>query len=147
PDVVPTLDQPRLPTRRGTERGQGVPSVQDTRRGSRWEAYVRATTLDRAHRPRRVDHPPPLRSGEHLQRHPDRVVVHRRQHHVLLLQPDGSRNVVLPARQYRTPDSPDHPTHPFGPYPEQDRKSTRLNSSHVSISYAVFCLKKTRAEQ
>src|SRR5699024_11395454 len=27
------------------------------------------------------------------------------------------------------------------PLPE-DRKSTRLNSSHVSISYAVFCLKK-----
>src|SRR5699024_11272194 len=25
---------------------------------------------------------------------------------------------------------------------EGDRKSTRLNSSHVSISYAVFCLKK-----
>src|SRR5207249_10534222 len=29
--------------------------------------------------------------------------------------------------------------------PEQDRKSTRLNSSHVSISYAVFCLKKKTA--
>src|SRR5699024_11358804 len=28
----------------------------------------------------------------------------------------------------------------------QDRKSTRLNSSHVSISYAVFCLKKKRLE-
>src|SRR5207249_6817046 len=28
--------------------------------------------------------------------------------------------------------------------PESDRKSTRLNSSHVSISYAVFCLKKKR---
>src|SRR5699024_11274876 len=27
----------------------------------------------------------------------------------------------------------------------QDRKSTRLNSSHVSISYAVFCLKKKRS--
>src|SRR5437868_11470011 len=26
--------------------------------------------------------------------------------------------------------------------PAEDRKSTRLNSSHVSISYAVFCLKK-----
>src|SRR5690606_41927494 len=26
-----------------------------------------------------------------------------------------------------------------------DRKSTRLNSSHVKISYAVFCLKKKRA--
>src|SRR5690625_6039800 len=25
-----------------------------------------------------------------------------------------------------------------------DRKSTRLNSSHVAISYAVFCLKKTK---
>src|SRR5690625_6960018 len=26
----------------------------------------------------------------------------------------------------------------------EDRKSTRLNSSHVAISYAVFCLKKKR---
>src|SRR6266496_5910914 len=26
--------------------------------------------------------------------------------------------------------------------PDRDRKSTRLNSSHVEISYAVFCLKK-----
>src|SRR5438067_13312850 len=28
----------------------------------------------------------------------------------------------------------------------EDRKSTRLNSSHVSISYAVFCLKKKKEE-
>src|SRR5699024_11361031 len=28
--------------------------------------------------------------------------------------------------------------------PTLDRKSTRLNSSHVSISYAVFCLKKKK---
>src|SRR5438067_4548854 len=28
-----------------------------------------------------------------------------------------------------------------------DRKSTRLNSSHVSISYAVFCLKKKKKEK
>src|SRR5699024_12757436 len=27
---------------------------------------------------------------------------------------------------------------------DRDRKSTRLNSSHVSISYAVFCLKKKK---
>src|SRR5690606_12893865 len=27
---------------------------------------------------------------------------------------------------------------------EKDRKSTRLNSSHVKISYAVFCLKKKK---
>src|SRR5439155_18938533 len=28
------------------------------------------------------------------------------------------------------------------PHAAKDRKSTRLNSSHVAISYAVFCLKK-----
>src|SRR5256885_7942726 len=28
--------------------------------------------------------------------------------------------------------------------PEPDRKSTRLNSSHLVISYAVFCLKKKK---
>src|SRR5690554_7593918 len=33
-----------------------------------------------------------------------------------------------------------HRRPPIGPRP--DRKSTRLNSSHVRISYAVFCLKK-----
>src|SRR5947209_17831104 len=31
--------------------------------------------------------------------------------------------------------------------PVQDRKSTRLNSSHANISYAVFCLKKKRKKQ
>src|SRR5689334_23783916 len=31
-----------------------------------------------------------------------------------------------------------------GGQPEGDRKSTRLNSSHSSISYAVFCLKKKK---
>src|SRR5690606_39917509 len=30
---------------------------------------------------------------------------------------------------------------------EQDRKSTRLNSSHVKISYAVFCLKKKKKKK
>src|SRR3989454_1885479 len=28
--------------------------------------------------------------------------------------------------------------------PDEDRKSTRLNSSHLVISYAVFCLKKKK---
>src|SRR3712207_7453170 len=28
--------------------------------------------------------------------------------------------------------------------PDRDRKSTRLNSSHANISYAVFCLKKKK---
>src|SRR5258707_5756997 len=33
----------------------------------------------------------------------------------------------------------------FGPF--VDRKSTRLNSSHANISYAVFCLKKKKKIQ
>src|SRR5690625_6895030 len=33
---------------------------------------------------------------------------------------------------------------PAHPGLQQDRKSTRLNSSHVAISYAVFCLKKKK---
>src|SRR5437660_5877439 len=31
--------------------------------------------------------------------------------------------------------------------PIKDRKSTRLNSSHVAISYAVFCLKKKKTKK
>src|SRR5690349_24838382 len=32
-------------------------------------------------------------------------------------------------------------------HPAEDRKSTRLNSSHVEISYAVFCLKKKKKKK
>src|SRR5437588_5149860 len=35
----------------------------------------------------------------------------------------------------------------FRDEPRQDRKSTRLNSSHTVISYAVFCLKKKKPLQ
>src|SRR3712207_7573542 len=43
--------------------------------------------------------------------------------HQLLLSPDGLLDQLSQSR-------------------ERDRKSTRLNSSHANISYAVFCLKK-----
>src|SRR3712207_8470098 len=33
------------------------------------------------------------------------------------------------------------------PVPVIDRKSTRLNSSHANISYAVFCLKKKKKQK
>src|SRR5207253_9407953 len=36
----------------------------------------------------------------------------------------------------------DSPSRSYGGGTVEDRKSTRLNSSHVAISYAVFCLKK-----
>src|SRR3712207_7505270 len=37
--------------------------------------------------------------------------------------------------------------HGGGQYEWEDRKSTRLNSSHANISYAVFCLKKKKKTQ
>src|SRR6266700_4768442 len=44
------------------------------------------------------------------------------------------------------PCRPGAPSRPVGfvPAAARDRKSTRLNSSHVKISYAVFCLKKKK---
>src|SRR6266851_8065940 len=39
---------------------------------------------------------------------------------------------------------PDVPGVHLPGYPARDRKSTRLNSSHITISYAVFCLKKKK---
>src|SRR5689334_23410236 len=55
---------------------------------------------------------------------------------VLQLTPDGdfSRTGVDWNRQ----------GYALAAYHSQDRKSTRLNSSHSSISYAVFCLKKKK---
>src|SRR5215470_8621170 len=43
---------------------------------------------------------------------------------------------------------PHHRDHAGDPVPHGgDRKSTRLNSSHGSISYAVFCLKKKKKQE
>src|SRR5436305_12019050 len=44
----------------------------------------------------------------------------------------------------RKRNAPDLRAARAGALREQDRKSTRLNSSHVRISYAVFCLKKKK---
>src|SRR5690606_40769667 len=73
-----------------------------------------------------------------------------------LLQPDIEHpaehqlgDAVSPVKDERfiSQVDQDHPHFPpvvgiDGPRTVQDRKSTRLNSSHVKISYAVFCLKK-----
>src|SRR3712207_8069086 len=46
-------------------------------------------------------------------------------------------------RMLGRPEEYDQPTCGPGPFSmAKDRKSTRLNSSHANISYAVFCLKK-----
>src|SRR2546427_5775118 len=54
----------------------------------------------------------------------------------------GDRSAALPASPSSTRPSP-APRSGSVPAPRwRDRKSTRLNSSHSQISYAVFCLKK-----
>src|SRR5262245_63977263 len=53
---------------------------------------------------------------------------------------DGDRQPVRPRRLGDR-------RHRLGPPARQDRKSTRLNSSHLGISYAVFCLKKKKTNQ
>src|SRR5437660_6385352 len=53
--------------------------------------------------------------------------------HAVADRPVQHAGAALPPRPVDPPDGPDL---------QRDRKSTRLNSSHVAISYAVFCLKK-----
>src|SRR3712207_7481084 len=54
----------------------------------------------------------------------------------------GPRDRHLVAGQRAEPPPPRSPT--IRRSAERDRKSTRLNSSHANISYAVFCLKKKK---
>src|SRR5207249_7350809 len=58
----------------------------------------------------------------------------RRPGETIALRRPGGRRVVAPRRR--------DAREPAAEGRSSDRKSTRLNSSHVSISYAVFCLKK-----
>src|SRR5690348_17366269 len=54
---------------------------------------------------------------------------------------DGARKVAV-TQQIGSDGGPRYPD-----CGRQDRKSTRLNSSHPSISYAVFCLKKKKKKK
>src|SRR5438132_8621145 len=57
-------------------------------------------------------------------------------------RPRIRRAVLLPRRSARALGY-----HDDAPKDFQDRKSTRLNSSHTVISYAVFCLKKKKRKE
>src|SRR5699024_12830688 len=57
----------------------------------------------------------------------------------------GGGSCTAPPRSAMRATSSDYRLHPAAlVHRQSDRKSTRLNSSHVSISYAVFCLKKKK---
>src|SRR5256885_3983043 len=60
--------------------------------------------------------------------------------HVLTSE-DGARALEHRASPQETQET-GHPARETALRARQDRKSTRLNSSHLVISYAVFCLKK-----
>src|SRR5436305_2904830 len=61
----------------------------------------------------------------------------------ICLLADRPARPALPQRGGPAAARPDRPAAPGLPRDRpEDRKSTRLNSSHVRISYAVFCLKK-----
>src|SRR5438034_7834743 len=82
------------------------------------------TTLFRSHR---------AREDAHRDRGRNRFRVSRRGHRLL----PGDLSGVLAARG----------GHLAARCPRRDRKSTRLNSSHTVISYAVFCLKKKKKRE
>src|SRR5690606_39413829 len=53
-------------------------------------------------------------------------------------------SIKLTTSKYYTPSGRSIQSIDYGMHDGSDRKSTRLNSSHVKISYAVFCLKKKK---
>src|SRR3712207_8801362 len=65
----------------------------------------------------------------------------RQDHGSRIVEATGDRPLVEAIREEfgRKPSREDYE------YGDGDRKSTRLNSSHANISYAVFCLKKKTA--
>src|SRR3712207_7187087 len=73
---------------------------------------------------------------------PERVV--GAPHQALHDARDPHRGDVEDDAQARDPEVPLDQRHGVEPL---DRKSTRLNSSHANISYAVFCLKKKKTSE
>src|SRR3712207_9515552 len=57
---------------------------------------------------------------------------------------DRTKGLDRSAGQGDAQDSDPERRHEDRPLRPRDRKSTRLNSSHANISYAVFCLKKKK---
>src|SRR5207249_7151399 len=91
---------------------------------------------------------PPDDDGE---REPD---AEHDEHEVAVRRRGDRQHVVEAHRHVGDDDDPDRlpegsavPGAAVAAGDDEDRKSTRLNSSHVSISYAVFCLKKKKKKK
>src|SRR5439155_6939306 len=95
-------------------------------KGDEQVAWTDAPAVDRhaRHRPRGVAGDPPVHGGSDVG---DRSSLHGPTLDVIAMTLPGPPPALHASRSGRRTG---------------DRKSTRLNSSHVAISYAVFCLKK-----
>src|SRR5690606_40627772 len=113
--------------------GQAQPSRAASDGGTRASTRPRASRSRSDVGERALDQPADhaARADELPQRLSPAVVADRRPEH------------TYPARALRLADERVE-TEPQELEVVRDRKSTRLNSSHVKISYAVFCLKKKR---
>src|SRR5258705_5167110 len=102
----------------------------------RWRSERPLSTKSRLHEKNRQsqkDHeypPPDCPAGSQEEPYPARNGEQRRQR----IQPHFKREAL-----WRPTAAQEH-------YSHGDRKSTRLNSSHLGISYAVFCLKKKKQQ-
>src|SRR3712207_7927933 len=75
-----------------------------------------------------------------------RLSVRACRYYSALLQQAPQRPQVLRVERIDVAPAPARRGLQLRRFKEQDRKSTRLNSSHANISYAVFCLKKKKRD-
>src|SRR5438034_8716901 len=125
----------------GPGRGVRAPRLSGASRASTEGARARAATSRESYRL--------VRLSAERQREPSRACHgegHRQRGDIgAALDPSGVRGAARvhgPVRNWRGPTR--RLTSEHGCVDKADRKSTRLNSSHTVISYAVFCLKKKK---
>src|SRR5207245_6760456 len=118
----------------GARRQLEHPGIEDGRQKARelpvWDTTGRLYLAPAPDEPRAVTHEPG--PAAHLLARP--TLPQRDEHQTRLDRQQDRREQEQQSRRERRQDE-DEPV---------DRKSTRLNSSHGSISYAVFCLKKKK---
>src|SRR5256885_10969819 len=115
---------------RAADRGEDAPKIEQVERAQRREAWCGE-----------FDHHEAGAGPEHAVRFPEAGVQIRQ-----VSDPEGHHGTVEPGVDEREgervgADGSGAWRFVLAPH-QQDRKSTRLNSSHLVISYAVFCLKK-----
>src|SRR5699024_404454 len=108
----------------------------DTKAQGSWGEVILERILERSglKKDREYDVQVSRRDDEHRLKQPDAVVYLPDEKYLVI----DSKVSLKAYERFASADDPDEQEQALN----EDRKSTRLNSSHVSISYAVFCLKK-----